>query len=330
VLGRSFSFQLLTAVSQIDIDELFSVIEKAQRMGIIVPSGEGPERPFTFRHELVRQTLLVGISVPRQEQLHASVAEAIERLNPNAAEESAGEIADHLLKAGSFADRDAVVGWLIRAGNAALEAVAFEEARVNFESALSRVDKNDKRRRAELLYNLGMAHRGLGRWGDAHRNWEEALGIFTAVDDRESIARTCFRLAQGAYWARGWREAMEIAEHGLARLSGVNSDKVDVSMPLDCQKEAFALVRGLIQRDYPFTDKEEAHRFFTQLTGLFRNLNYTARNATQYTSYLAQIEKLVKNLGHTSAATPEAHGAPHVPTSSSSPGRSTERPRAQG
>src|SRR5271167_1113674 len=66
-------------------------------------------------------------------------------------------------------------------------------------------------------------------------------------------------------------------------------DKVDVSMPLDRQKETFALLRGLIRRDYAFADKEEARRFFTQLTSLFKNLNYTARNAPQYTAYLAQI-----------------------------------------
>ena len=51
-------------------------------MGIIVPSSEGPETPFTFAHELVRQTLLAGISAPRRQQLHAGVADAIERLNP--------------------------------------------------------------------------------------------------------------------------------------------------------------------------------------------------------------------------------------------------------
>src|SRR5208337_1927653 len=101
VIGRSFSFKLLNAVSQIGVDELFTVIERAQRMGIIVPSSEGPQRPFTFRHELVRQTLLAGISVPRQEQLHSSVADAIERLNPDAAKERAAEITNHLLKAGS-------------------------------------------------------------------------------------------------------------------------------------------------------------------------------------------------------------------------------------
>ncbi len=71
VIGRSFSFQLLNAISQIGVDELFTIVEKAQQMGIIIPSSEGPERPFTFGHELVRQTLLAGTSAPRRQRLHA-------------------------------------------------------------------------------------------------------------------------------------------------------------------------------------------------------------------------------------------------------------------
>jgi V/A-type H+/Na+-transporting ATPase subunit A len=89
-------------------------------------------------------------------------------------------------------------------------------------------------------------------------------------------------------------------------------DKVDVAVPLDRQKEAFALVRGIVQRDYPFADKEEAHRFFTQLTGLFKNLNYAAREAPEYSKYLAQIVQLVKTLGRASAATPEAQAPPRL------------------
>ena len=107
-------------------------------------------------------------------------------------------------------------------------------------------------------------------------------------------------------------------------------DKVDVSVPLDRQKESFALIRGLIQRDYPFADKEEAHRFFTQLTGLFKNLNYTARNAPEYNGYLAQIDALAKTLGRTSAATPEAQVERRVTTGSQFLGRSAHRPSAQG
>src|SRR6266478_613841 len=95
VIGRDFSFQLLTAISQVNVDELFTVVEKAQQMGIIVPSSEGPEKPFTFTHELVRQTLLASISGPRKEQLHAAVADAIESLYPDAVNERAGDIAHH-------------------------------------------------------------------------------------------------------------------------------------------------------------------------------------------------------------------------------------------
>jgi V/A-type H+-transporting ATPase subunit A len=107
-------------------------------------------------------------------------------------------------------------------------------------------------------------------------------------------------------------------------------DKVDVSVPLDRQKETFALVRGLIRRDYAFADKEEAHRFFTQLTGLLKNLNYTARNAPEYSAYLGQIEELVKTLGRSSALAPEAKVASNVSTGSSLPRQITERAVAQG
>jgi uncharacterized membrane protein len=106
VIGRNFSFKLLNAICEIDVDELFTIVEKAQQMGIIVASSEAPEKPFTFSHELVRQTLLAGISTPRRQRLHAGVADAIARLQPDAANERAGDIEIHLVKAGSFADGD--------------------------------------------------------------------------------------------------------------------------------------------------------------------------------------------------------------------------------
>jgi V/A-type H+-transporting ATPase subunit A len=81
-------------------------------------------------------------------------------------------------------------------------------------------------------------------------------------------------------------------------------DPVDVSVPLERQKEVFTLLRGLIQRDYPFQGKEEARSFFTQLTGLLKNLNYTLQDTQEYTAYQAQIDELVQTLGRVPAATP--------------------------
>jgi V/A-type H+-transporting ATPase subunit A len=80
-------------------------------------------------------------------------------------------------------------------------------------------------------------------------------------------------------------------------------DPVDVSVSLERQKEMFTLMRGLIQRDYPFKGKDEARSFFTQLTGLLKNLNYAPRDAQDYTAYQAQIDELVHTLGRAPMAT---------------------------
>jgi len=218
VIGRSFSFQLLTGISRIDVDELFAVIEKAQRMGIIVASAEGPEQPFTFTHELVRQTLLAGISAPRQQQLHTVVADAIERLYPGAVNERAGEIADHLLKAGSFADDRSLVRWLTLAGKGALEAAAFEEARRSFRSALSHPGAVDEAERAELLASLAIAEQGLEQWDAALGNLREALEIYVKLGDREMIGKSFTELT-GVFTRVGrFQEAIETAQRGLAYL----------------------------------------------------------------------------------------------------------------
>jgi V/A-type H+-transporting ATPase subunit A len=80
-------------------------------------------------------------------------------------------------------------------------------------------------------------------------------------------------------------------------------DKVDASTTQERQKVTFELVRRLIQRDYPFKDKEEARRFFTELTRLLKNLNYASQGSTEHAAYMTQIDELVKTLGRPSAAT---------------------------
>jgi predicted ATPase len=216
VIGRSFSFQLLSSISRVDLDELFAVIEKAQQMGIIVPSAEGPERPFTFNHELVRQTLLAGFADPRRQQLHAAVAMAIAALHPDAVNESAGYMADHLIKAGPFGDDRKLVDCLTLAGRNALAAAAFDEARANFRSALSRHATIGVTERAALLANLAMAELGLERWHTALASLREVLEIYTNLDDRKMIGSSFAELADALIWVGRFREAVETARRGLA------------------------------------------------------------------------------------------------------------------
>jgi V/A-type H+-transporting ATPase subunit A len=70
-------------------------------------------------------------------------------------------------------------------------------------------------------------------------------------------------------------------------------DDVDASMSLERQLESFRLVRGIIDRELSFDEKEEAREFFTRLTGLYRNLNYSAAGTAEFADYRRQITELL-------------------------------------
>jgi tetratricopeptide (TPR) repeat protein len=166
----------------------------------------------------VRQTLLTEISAPRRQQLHASVADAIERLHAGAAIERAGDIADHLRKAGSFGNDRRLVHYLTIAGKGALEAGAFEEARQSFRAALSDRNAVDPGERADLLANFALAERGLEHWGEACTRLQEALDTYITLGDREMIAKSCTKLTSVLVWAGRLQEATETARRGLGYL----------------------------------------------------------------------------------------------------------------
>ena len=70
-------------------------------------------------------------------------------------------------------------------------------------------------------------------------------------------------------------------------------DPIDVSMSMDRQREAFELVRRFTDREYNFEEKEQVREYFTRLTNLMKNLNYSEPKGEQYRSFLNQIEDMV-------------------------------------
>src|SRR5258708_7529808 len=196
-------------------------------MGIIVARSEGREKPSSFAHELVRQTLLAGMSVPRKQRMHVAVADAIELVYPRFINDRAGEISDHLLKAGSFADGRRLVRYLMLAAKRALESAAYEEARRTFRSALSYQGAIDQREKAELLASLATAELSLEHWDGAIANLREALEIYTNLGDREMIGSSFAELADAFIWVGRFHDAAETARRGLAYLGqDVNASRL--------------------------------------------------------------------------------------------------------
>jgi V/A-type H+-transporting ATPase subunit A len=69
-------------------------------------------------------------------------------------------------------------------------------------------------------------------------------------------------------------------------------DKVDVTVSAERQKKMFLLCKRLIDRQYNFANKAQAHDYFTRLTGLFKNLNYSSADSQDYQQYLLEIDQL--------------------------------------
>ena len=54
----------------------------------------------------------------------------------------------------------------------------------------------------------------------------------------------------------------------------------------------FRLLKSLINREYAFTEKEQAREFFTRITSLYKNLNYSREGTPEHNRYLEEIREL--------------------------------------
>jgi len=218
VIGRGFSFELLEALGDVDADALLDAIDEGERARLISSTADGAEARFTFAHELIRQTLVSGLSLPRRQRLHLRVAEAMERAYTHALGEHAADLAHHLYQAGSAADSEKTVRYLMLAGDQAYAAAAFEDALHHYDNALSLQPADDRPGRADLLYKRGLGLRSLGRWEEALADWRQALAIYEELGDAEAMGRVCSGITVQLLWGARYVEALEVSQRGLAAL----------------------------------------------------------------------------------------------------------------
>jgi len=79
-------------------------------------------------------------------------------------------------------------------------------------------------------------------------------------------------------------------------------DEIDACMPRERQLESFRLLKGIIDADYNFKDKDEARAFFTELTSLYKNWNYSASGSTEFDRYRKEIISLAVQHGYIETA----------------------------
>ena len=199
VSGRMFASEIVGDVANASEDALVDAFEEAERARLITSGKTAAE--FMFSHELIRQTVLSGVSAVRRERLHLRTAEAISRRYSDDLAAHAGDLAYHLSRAGRYGDRASLVRYLRIAGDRAFDAAAFDDAVGHFEHALSLIPSADQLGRAQAAGTTGdgtaqrwplgrcAAHHGRrpgplrdARAGRGHRSFGLGHGLPAGVD----------------------------------------------------------------------------------------------------------------------------------------------------
>ncbi|HUR51991.1 MAG TPA: AAA family ATPase [Mycobacteriales bacterium] len=220
VVGRGFPFALLEEITDVDSRMLLDIVEEAEAARVVVPEDRGGAIHYTFAHELIRQTLLTGLSLLRRQRLHLAVADAMERLYPDARESRPSEIAHHLLQAGAAADPLRTLDYLEHAVDRAMASAAFEEALRSAGDALSLVPREDVLRRARLMERQGQAARALGRYDECLAIWDDVVTAYSDLGEGEDAAALCWHMGYLQVWMSRFAEAYLLYERGLAALDG--------------------------------------------------------------------------------------------------------------
>ena len=155
---------------------------------------------YQFTHALIQETLTSELSSARKVRLHARIAETLEHVYGDHADEHAAELVPHFVEAELVLGGERSTHYSILAGEQALAMTAPQQALVHFEKALASVgDGPMDEHKARLFHGLGRARGSLatGRRSSqaAHDSLRHAFkfcGAKGGVEQCESGTRTPF------------------------------------------------------------------------------------------------------------------------------------------
>jgi predicted ATPase len=162
VLGRSFSFDVLRAMAELDEDALIDALEEAVDAQLIVEARGRFAPGYAFTHALVRETLYGSLSGPRRQRLHRRAAATLEQQHGLEPGPTLVEIAFHLCEAApAGADGDRALTLIEQAAEWVLAQGAYEQAVALLTRALMLVRADDGERTRRLRRTRAIAFQRL-------------------------------------------------------------------------------------------------------------------------------------------------------------------------
>ena len=213
-IGREFDYELLVAVAGLPDAQLHHALSQLESAGLVFRRGSPPEAVYTFKHALVQDAAHDSLLRSRRQQLHARIAEAIERRYPETASSQPQLLAQHYAEAG-LAERSARA-WLA-AGRLAASRSASHEAAMQFArgiDVLRGMAPSTERDRLELDLQIGRGSSCAVAYGfpaaETERAWVRAIAL---LRDHPEDPRN--------FWARRGLSAVYSSRADMTRYAAI-------------------------------------------------------------------------------------------------------------
>jgi DNA-binding NarL/FixJ family response regulator len=308
VVGRSFSFELLSELSGLDATALIGALRQLIENQLIVETRTATERRFAFRHALTRDAIYRRLLGPEARALHQAVAQALSTESKPWTSRSDSELGYHYAMAH---DWTRALVYARRAGDAARAVEANAAALAHYQRALDAARALGPAGEPAVLtlaHQCGIVLALLGEYDAARTQFEAALARAEATGDARAEQHVRHDLA-GLYASRDYDTARAFAEQSLAlargrgnagdqaralnRLGNILANQLHCDAGVACHQEALTLFERLddpwgiadsldflAMTQYIIGDIPEAHHAFGRAFALFERLGDRERAAS--------------------------------------------------
>lgn len=215
LIGREFSYNLLSAVSQINEDDMQSALSLLEQADIIYRVSISPSVRFAFKHALLRDAIYDSLLRSKRQQIHADIATILERDYPELAENQPEVLAHHYQEAGNHPL--AIRCWLA-SGQRALTRSANIEAIASFRMALQILNvlpETPDRKKQEIAIQLALGIPLIAVQGYASAETREAFSRAHALCLQFGNIPEYFQAVFGL-WGHSWMSGKNDDALGMA------------------------------------------------------------------------------------------------------------------
>ncbi len=191
VIGVIVPFDLLQAVSELPVDQLFEYLAHLRSAEFIYETNLFPKLEYTFKHALTNEVAYGALLHSRRVALHARVVSSLETIQGANLQDYVETLAHHAFRGELW---DKAVPYLSQAGAKALTCSACKEAVSFLERGLEALNHvRDSRPKLEWAIDIRLQLRNalflLGDSRKLHQYLKEAEAVAQTLDDESRIGR---------------------------------------------------------------------------------------------------------------------------------------------